>query len=79
MFPPPTGPTCPLGAQPPARRGLGCGRDPVGRAGRGGTRPACTHTQRAIQGLFFINEKNVQGLNDRQEQIYSSSPEIKLK
>lgn len=28
---------------------------------------------------FFINEKNVQGLNDRQEQIYSSSPEIKLK
>lgn len=49
------------------------------RAGEqgGGSRHARTHGVRSK--AFFINEKNVQGLNDRQEQIYSSSPEIKLK
>lgn len=45
---PPAPPPRPQGAQ----RGLGSRRDPTGRgAGRG--LAACTHTRRAIQGLFY--------------------------
>lgn len=60
----------------PARAGAQEGPRGLGERG-GGARHARTHGVRSK--AFFINEKNVQGLNDRQEQIYSSSPEIKLK
>lgn len=59
--------------------GWGAGGTPWGRRGGGGG-SAGAHAHAACDPRpFFINEKNVQGLNDRQEQIYSSSPEIKLK
>lgn len=61
--------------------GWGAGGTLWGEVGGGGGRhSAGAHAHAACDPRpFFINEKNVQGLNDRQEQIYSSSPEIKLK
>lgn len=61
----------------PARAGAQEGT-PQCRGGAGGSAGAHAHAA-CDPRPFFINEKNVQGLNDRQEQIYSSSPEIKLK
>lgn len=81
------------GAPPPPSRSclsLGCSAACPARAGAqegpcgvrlgGGGHSAGAHAHTACDPRpFFINEKNVQGLNDCQEQIYSSSPEIKLK
>lgn len=75
MCPPPPQPLLLVPRVP--SEGWGAGGTPRAGERGGGSRHARTHGVRSK--AFFINEKNVQGLNDRQEQIYSSSPEIKLK
>lgn len=51
--PSPTSPACPLGAQPPARRGLGLGRDPARRAGKGGMLGGRARTRGVRSKAFF--------------------------